>query len=315
MLFVFRGDLFVMYGEMKRIIQNRKYAYVFSGLLFGVSILALLVWGLRFGIDFRGGTTLRASVEKEGGISIDGLREELLAKNFPGLSIQTLSDGDILIEYGAMEGGGSDVALDVLRAQDEKAQIVDTRTVGGMISGEMRERSIQAVIVAIIGISLYIAGAFRKVSRPISSWLYGVGALIALAHDVIVTLGAFAFLGYFFGVEVGVPFIAAILTILGYSINDTIVVYDRVRENIFRYGRREDFETVVNRSVNETLTRSVNTSMTVIVVLLAILLFGGESIFYFSLALLIGIIAGTYSSIFIASALLVTFEKQRFIKS
>ena len=295
---------------MKRIIQNRKYTYIFSGLLTVASVIALLLWGLRFGIDFEGGTTLEASLAKEGGISVDQLREDLTGKSFPGLSIQTLTSGNVLIQYGVVEGGGSDTVLDVLHSQDEGAKIVDTRTVGGVISGEMRGNSIQAVIAAIIGIALYIAWAFRKVTRPISSWLFGAGALIALVHDVVITLGVFSVLGHFHGVEVDVPFIAALLTILGYSIHDTIVVYDRVRENIFRYGRQEDFETVVNRSLNETLVRSMNTSMTVIVVLLAILLFGGASIFYFSLALLVGITAGTYSSIFVASALLVTMENR-----
>lgn len=295
---------------MKNIIQNRIYTYIFSGLLVLASVGALLVWGLRFGIDFQGGTTLEVSASKEGSVSIDKLREDLTAKNFPGLSIQTLRGGDILIQYGVVEGGGSDAVLDALQSQDEGAQIVDAKTVGGVISGEMRNKSMQAVIAAVIGIALYIAWSFRKVSRPVSSWLYGAGALVALVHDIVITLGVFAILGHFGGVEVDVPFIAALLTILGYSINDTIVVYDRIRENIFRHGRQEDFETVVNRSVNETLARSLNTSMTVLVVLLAIILFGGPSIFYFSLALFVGIIAGTYSSIFIASALLVTMEKR-----
>ncbi len=298
---------------MKNIIQNRIYTYIFSGTLVLVSVVALFVWGLRFGIDFQGGTTLEVSASKEGVVSIDKLREDLTAKNFPGLSIQTLKSGNILVQYGVVEGGGSDTVLDALQSQDQGAQIVDTKTVGGVISGEMRSKSMQAVIAAVIGIALYIAWSFRKVSRPVSSWLYGAGALVALVHDIAITLGVFAVLGHFWGVEVDVPFIAALLTILGYSINDTIVVYDRVRENIFRHGRQEDFEMVVNRSVNETLARSLNTSMTVLVVLLAIILFGGPSIFYFSLALFVGIIAGTYSSIFIASALLVTIEK-RFIK-
>lgn len=293
---------------MKRIIQNRKYAYILSGVLVLLSVGALSLWGLRLGIDFEGGTTLEASVTEGTAISLEQLRADLSAKDFPGLSVQTKGK-NILIQYGVVEGGGSDTVLDVLRAQDAGAQIIDTKTVGGVISGEMRGKSLQAVMVAIVGIALFIAFAFHKVSRPISSWLYGLGAFIALAHDIIITLGVFSVLGYFFGVEVGVPFIAALLTILGYSINDTIVVYDRIRENLFRHGRRDDFETIVNSSVGETFARSCNTSMTVLVVLLAILLFGGSSIFYFSLALFVGIIAGTYSSIFVASALLVTMEK------
>ncbi|MEI9966785.1 MAG: protein translocase subunit SecF [Candidatus Moraniibacteriota bacterium] len=146
----------------------------------------------------------------------------------------------------------------------------------------------------------------RGVSGTVTSWEYGLGAVIALAHDLIITLGVFAVLGHFYDVEVGVPFIAALLTILGYSVNDTIVVYDRVRENLQRTGRKVSFENLVNRSLNETLGRSINTSMTVIITLIAIVIFGGESIRYFGVALLVGVAFGTYSSVYIASALLVT---------
>ena len=159
---------------------------------------------------------------------------------------------------------------------------------------------------------LYIAWAFRKVSRPIASWKYGAGAVIALVHDILITIGFFSILGHYFGVEVGVPFVAALLTILGFSVHDTIVVYDRTRENLLRSSAKESFPEIVNRSLNETLVRSINTSLTVIITLLAIYIFGGDSIRHFSLALLIGVSFGTYSSIFIASALLVTsYEWQK----
>ena len=299
---------------MKQIIQKRKYTYGFSILLTLAGFFALAFWGLRFGIDFLGGTTLTASIAKEGGISADQLRQDLVEKNLSGLTVQTLSSGNVLVQFGASESSGSDDVLDAIHKQDSEAKIVDTKTVGGVVSGEMRARSVQAVVAATIGIALYIAWAFRKVLRPVSSWLYGAGALVALLHDIVIVLGVFAVLGHFYGIEVDVPFIAALLTILGYSIHDTIVVYDRVRENIFRYGRHDDFETVVNKSLNETMTRSLNTSFTVVIVLLAIILFGGHSIMYFSLALLVGVIAGTYSSIFVASALLVTMENWKSIK-
>ena len=134
-------------------------------------------------------------------------------------------------------------------------------------------------------------------------------------HDILITVGVFVILGKFWGVEVGVPFIAALLTILGYSVNDTIVVFDRTRENILRSGAKEDFEDIVNRSLNETLARSINTSLTVILVLFALVFFGGESIRYFSVALLFGVTFGTYSSIFVASALLVTIYKYQIKKA
>jgi preprotein translocase subunit SecF len=174
------------------------------------------------------------------------------------------------------------------------------------VSGELKSKSISALLMAIFAIMAYIAWAFRKVSRPVESWKYGAGAVIALAHDVLITTGAFAFLGHFYGVEVGIPFIAALLTILGFSVHDTIVVYDRTRENLLKSSQKVPFPEVVNQSLNETMVRSINTSLTVIITLLAIYLFGGASIKFFALALLIGVTFGTYSSIFVATALLVT---------
>ena len=162
--------------------------------------------------------------------------------------------------------------------------------------------------MAIAMIGPYRLG-FRKVSRPVESWKYGLGAVVALVHDVLITAGVFSVLGHFFGIEVGIPFIAALLTILGFSVHDTIVVYDRTRENLLRSSNKVEFPDIVNKSLNETLVRSINTSLTVIITLLAIYIFGGASIKYFALALLVGITFGTYSSIFIASALLVTSYK------
>jgi len=183
--------------------------------------------------------------------------------------------------------------------------------INSSVSQELKSKSLMAIFWAVAGIMAYIAWAFRKVSYPVQSWKYGLGAVIALVHDILITVGAFALLGHFKGIEVGIPFIAALLTILGFSVHDTIVVYDRTRENLLRGSRKEAFADVVNRSLNETLVRSINTSMTVIVTLLAIYIFGGQSIQDFSLALLVGVTFGTYSSIFIASPLLVTWNNFR----
>jgi len=180
-------------------------------------------------------------------------------------------------------------------------------TVGSAISADLRQRSIYAAVAVIIAIVLYIAYSFRKVSKPIKSWKYGVSAVIALIHDVTITMGAFSLLGHFLGVEVGIPFVVALLTILGYSVNDTIVVFDRIRENLIKHTSIS-FEGIVNDSLLQTLGRSLNTSLTAIFVLIALFLFGGESIKTFVLALLIGIISGTYSSIFNAAPLLVVWH-------
>lgn len=181
-------------------------------------------------------------------------------------------------------------------------------SIGPVIGGELKNSAVWAIIVALIAIVLYIGWAFRKISRPVSSFKYGIVATIALFHNVIITLGVFSILGHFYNVEIGVPFVAAILAILGYSVNDTIIVFDRTRENLLKSGI-DDFEEVVNKSVNETLVRSLNTSFTTLLILFALYLFGGETIKYFVVALLVGIAFGTYSSIFIASPLLVSWQR------
>ncbi len=208
----------------------------------------------------------------------------------------------------------SEVSEENISEDTEEAgvEIIEKRfeSIGPVIGGELKKKSVRAIALVLIGIVLYVGWVFRKVSRPVSSWKYGIIALVALFHDIIITLGVFSILGHFYGIEVGMPFVVALLTILGYSVNDTIVVFDRTRENLLR-SAWDDFEEVVNRSVNETLIRSVNTSLTTLVVLLAVYFFGGATIQYFILALIIGIVAGTYSSIFIASPLLVSLARRK----
>lgn len=180
-------------------------------------------------------------------------------------------------------------------------------SVGPSIGQELKSKSFNSAFIVLLAIILYISLAFRKVSRPISSWKYGVTAIIALFHDVLVTLGVFSVLGHFYGIEINTPFIAAILTVLGYSVSDTIVVFDRIRENLPK--SQDNFEDTINRSVNQTIVRSINTSLSSILALAAILFFGGNTIKDFALALVVGIFVGTYSSIFIASPILVVWEK------
>jgi preprotein translocase subunit SecF len=180
-------------------------------------------------------------------------------------------------------------------------------SVGPSVGQELQRKAIYAIIIVLIVISLYIAWAFRKVSRPISSWKYGMAVLIALFHDVVIVLGFFAVLGKFAGIEVNTTFVAAVLTVLGFSVHDSIVVFDRIRENLPRSN--QDFAGTVNTSVNQTMTRSINTSLTVLLVLASIVFLGGRSIEYFAMALLVGIFFGTYSSIFLASPLLVVWDK------
>ncbi|HLD27489.1 MAG TPA: protein translocase subunit SecF, partial [Patescibacteria group bacterium] len=181
-------------------------------------------------------------------------------------------------------------------------------SIGPTIGNELKRKSFYAIIVVLLAIILYIAYAFRKVSKPVESYKYGAAAIIALIHDLLIIIGVFAVLGHFLNVQIDSYFVTALLTILGFSVHDTIVTFDRTRENLKRH-QDKTFEEVVNLSVNETIIRSLNTSLTTVFVLLAIFLFGGETIRYFVLALALGLIVGTYSSIFLASPLLMIWYR------
>lgn len=303
---------------MKQLIQKRKYFYAFSMAITIASIVMLSMWGLKLGIDFRGGTLLEVSWS-EGKMPEKSAIQEMLTTvpRVESLVVQISGDRNTLIRYASSDETTNEAVFAELKKTDEKIDLIRSEFIGASVSESIKKNAIIALILAVIGIILYIAWAFRGVSRPVSSWHYGFQATVALAHDIIITLGVFSFLGKFYGIEVGAPFIAALLTILGYSVNDTIVVYDRIRENLIRSGGKEDFEEVVNRSLNQTIARSFNTSFTVIIVLIAISIFGGESIRSFAVALLVGVSAGTYSSIYIATALLVTgniFQKNRALR-
>lgn len=182
-------------------------------------------------------------------------------------------------------------------------------SIGPTIGAELKNNSLWALSLVLLMIIAYISFVFRQVSRPMASWKYGVAAVIALFHDIFIPLGVFAYLGHYYDIEVDTLFVTAILTVLGFSVHDTIVVFDRIRENLRKLGGRVNFEDVVETSIKQTIVRSINTSLTVFFVILLLFLFGGASTKYFSLTLLIGVFFGTYSSIFIASALLVTWHK------
>lgn len=287
------------------IVSKIKYAYILSGILTVLSVLSLSVWGLKYGIDFTGGTLME--VKFENAVPQNQEMEDTLKElSLSSLTLQASSGGSMLIRYASDDDKVNETVWNKINGKYPDSKQLRVDFVNSSVSKDLKTKSLNAIFLAILGIMAYIAWAFRKVSRPVESWKYGAGAVIALAHDVLITAGVFSVLGHLYGVEVGIPFIAALLTILGFSVHDTIVVYDRTRENLLKTARKEDFPNVVNQSLNETVVRSINTSLTVIITLLAIYLFGGESIKHFALALLVGITFGTYSSIFIASALLVS---------
>lgn len=286
--------------------RYRKIYYIFSGLMVAASIAALFLWGLKLGIDFTGGSILEIEYQdkKPGN---DEILASLQALNIGQVVLQPAGDKEIILRTKYLDEKVHQDVLGALRAEDKnKFEEKSFEAIGPVIGEELKRKAVIAIGMVLMAIFIYIALAFRKVKFPLSSWHYGVATLVALFHDVIFPLGVFAVLGHLYNIEIDLPFIAAILTVLGYSVHDTIVVFDRIRENILK-NPKEDFEGTVNISLRQTFIRSINTSLTVILALLAIYFFGGESIKYFALTLILGIAVGTYSSIFIASPLLVTW--------
>ncbi len=272
-----------------------------------ISIGSLAIFGLKLGIDFVGGTLLEVQSSNAKDLSRQALCQKISPKICTeSFIVQESEDNKVIIRYKQSNESENQEVLAAIRLADPEMEILRTDFIGARVSEQLKSNTITAILLSIAVILIYIAFAFRRISFPVSSWSYGFSAIVALVHDVLIVLGFFAVFGHFFDVEIGIPFIAALLTILGYSINDTIVVYDRVRENILRTKNLSKFPQLLNQSLNETLARSMNTSLTVVVVLVAMIIWGSPSLLWFSVALLIGVLAGTYSSIFVATALVVT---------
>lgn len=291
-----------------KIIKRRKYTFLFSVILVLASVFFLVKWGLNLGIDFTGGVLTEVKFNQE--INKNEVEEALKDLNLKSLLIQPTEDNSFIIRYQSEENKINSEVENKLQEEYSESEVLRTEFISSVVSSELKRNAAYAIILSIFGIAWYIAWAFRKISYPINSWKYGLGAILALVHDIVITLGAFAVLGNLRGVEVGIPFVAALLTIFGYSVNDTIVIFDRIRENLLRYGAGKDFENTIDKSIRESIARSLNTSLTLIFVLLAIIFFGGETIKYFSVALLIGVVFGTYSSIFVATAFVAEIWKR-----
>ena len=285
---------------MYRIIPNRSIWLGISAFLVVASIAMFTIWGLKLGIDFTGGSLLEVKFS-QATPAVTAIADNLSELKLNSLSIQP-ADNSTILRFQETDEGVHQGIISSLKKLGDLEELSFT-AIGPSVGKEMQQKAIYAIILVLIAISAYIAIAFRHVSKPVASWKYGIATLVALFHDVCIVIGFFAFLGHFYGVEVNTSFVAAVLTVLGFSVHDTIVVFDRIRENLPKSSG--SFEETVNASVNQTLTRSINTSMTVLLVLLCITLMGGASIKYFSMALLVGIFFGTYSSIFLASPFLV----------
>ncbi len=289
------------------IIGHKSIFLTLSAIFVASSLVAIGLWGFKLGIDFTGGSLLEIEFKDKRPEVID-IRKALVSQNITNSIIQPTGEKGVILRFKHVDEETHQAIFGPLAKLGE---VTERRfdSIGPTVGEELKKRSILALGLAAAAIILYISWAFRKVSKPVASWKYGVAAIIALMHDVIIPTGIFAALGKFNQVEVDTLFITALLTILGFSVHDTIVVFDRIRENLQKLKREEPYEITVNRSVNETIARSVNTSFTVLVVLGAIFFLGGETTRYFALALIFGITFGTYSSIFVASPLLVIWNK------
>jgi len=292
------------------IVKHRKIFYSLSITLIAVSLFSIVFWGLEPSIDFVGGSLLDVtfSGNKPNADEVSGVLNNL---NFKDASVRSSGEGFIL-RLKEISQDQKDSIMQGLSLDGKYTPIEKTfSTVGPILGKEAIQKSLLSIILVLLAIVLFIAFAFRKVSQPVSSWVYGIVTVLALLHDVLVPTGIFAILGHFYGFEVDALFVTALLVILGFSVHDTIVVFDRVRENLHKNensGNKKDFATIIGDSISETFVRSINTSLTVLLAILVIYIFGPETIRNFTLALLIGIFIGTYSSIFIGSTLLVTIN-------
>lgn len=290
---------------MLNIVRKRKIFYGFSLVLIAAGIFSVIFWGLRFGIDFKGGSLLE--VEYVGARpEVQAIHDRLAPLDLGGVNIQLTGPTGLFLR---LKDVNEETHQKVLAELANLGELEEKRfeSIGPVIGQELKKKAYGAILMVLLLIVIYITWVFRKVSRPVASWQYGVAAVIALFHDVFIPVGIFSILGHYLGAEIDLLFVTGILTILGFSVHDTIVVFDRIRENLRQSGSKS-FEETVNASINQTMGRSINTSLTVLLTLLAIYVFGGETTKYFSLLLMLGIFFGTYSSIFVASSLLVSWH-------
>ena len=301
-------------GKDMNLIKHTKWYLLVSLLVLVPGIISLMTWGLNLAIDFSGGSVFEYELAQ----AVENQEETRAAFS------DVYSQKGVDVEHVTFEEGNKVTirtkTVDVNKNEEIKTELITRfadakqisfETIGPAVGKETTKRSLVAVGVALLGILLYIAYAFRNIPKPYSSFKFGLTAIIAMLHDAFVVLGVFSILGHFFKVEIDALFITAILTVIGFSVHDTIVVFDRIRENLRKLPDSWRFADVVNYSLVETLNRSLATSLTVVMTLTALFLLGGESIRYFTLALLIGIVSGTYSSIFNASPLLVLWENRK----
>lgn len=301
------------------VVKYRKFWLIFSSSIAALALAALIMWGLNFGIDFTGGSLMEVKFNGQQP-NVSQVTESLADLSLSSLSVQPTADNSIILRFKEdsldaheqVKTHLNTLAVELNGENQVSGSVIEELrfdSVGPSIGKDLKNKSFNTISLAILMIVIYIAIVFKKVSKPVASWKYGIAAILALAHDILIVLGVFAVLGKFFNVEVNATFIAAILTVLGYSVNDTIITFDRTRENLPKSS--DNFMNTVNKSINQTITRTLCTSFTTLLSLIAVIIFGGSSIRDFVLALAIGIFVGTYSSIFVASPLIILFDRKK----
>lgn len=271
------------------------------------SILSVSIFGLKPGIDFTGGSIMEIEYKTERPQN-QAIEQSLVGLDLGLASVQPTGEYGVILRMRTIDEATHQLVLQKIGASNIEERRFES--VGAVIGRELERKTVILIVVSLLAIVIYIALAFRKVQRPVKSWQYALSSLVCLFHDVLITLGVFAILGKYFGVEISIAVITALLTVVGCSINNVIVVFDRVRENIIK-GRGANFEDTINQSINQTLGRCFNTSFAYLLPLVAIFFFGGATLKYFALALILGIIAGTYSAPFLAGPMLALWQKRR----
>ncbi len=300
-----------------KIVKYRKIFFAISVFTLALSLAATLFFGLRLSIDFSGGELFELASQKN--ISKDMIEKEISDLGLDGVSVRATNisgaKSAYILRTKVLDKESKDKLNDFF--EKESLEIKRSALVGPTVGSELRKKALVAIALTILAIIAFVAWAFREVSKPVKSWYYGLVAILALVHDILIPLGVFAFLGYFFGAEIDTLFVMALLAILGYSVNDTIVIFDRIRERLKRNREKkikESFEYTVGKALDSTIVRSINTSLTTALVVLSLYFLGAESTKYFALTLLAGVLAGTYSSIFLAAPILLEFAKIDFFK-
>ncbi len=293
---------------MLNILKHYKIWFAISGIFLTLGIISLFQFGLKLGIDFTGGSLIELTLHQPADSTL--IKQNLQTFGLENSQIQTTEANGIIIKTHPLTKTEFDNLMSQLKEKVQVKEVLKFETIGPIVGKELKEKAFYQLLLVCLGILIYIGYAFRKVTKPVSSWKFGISAIIALFHDLLIMIGAFSLLGKFYHIEIDSMFITALLTVMGFSVHDTIVVFDRIRENL-RFLGAKTLKEIINASISQTIVRSLNTSLTVLFVLTTLLLFGGESIRYFVLALLIGIFAGTYSSIFIASPILMLINKPK----